>query len=280
MRHGKYILFDVGCGRNQRPVHYVTISKDFRLFIVIQLKSIMKKLVVLSACIVLFLNACNDDDTYTGEGPVVTEELTLEAFSAIEALGSMDIAISQGAEQKVEVTGHANIIDQIETSVNNGIWKIKLKDGSYKNADLSFNIVIPELNGASMEGSGDIDINDFSSKESVSLRIIGSGDIQLDENTGCKNLNIDIEGSGNIKAIGAFSDIVNVNIEIVGSGSSDGFVLEADQVEVNIVGSADCSVMAHTSLKVTIDGSGTVRYKGEPVIESDISGSGRIINSN
>lgn len=240
----------------------------------------MKKLLIFSAFIILFLSACNDDDTYTGEGPIVTEELSLEAFSAIEAMGSMDIVISQGSEQKVEVTGHANIIDRIETSVNNGIWKIKLKDGSYKNADLSFSIIIPELNAASMEGSGDIDINDFSSKENVFLRIIGSGDIQLDENTGCENLNIDIEGSGNINANGAFSDLVNVDIEIVGSGSSDGFALAADQVEINIVGSADCSVTANTSLKVTIDGSGTVRYKGDPVIESDISGSGKIINGN
>ncbi|MGI9531559.1 head GIN domain-containing protein [Lutimonas sp.] len=240
----------------------------------------MKKLVVLSACIVFFLNACNDDDTYTGEGPIVTKELTLETFSAIEAMGSMNIVISQGSEQKVEVTGHANIIDRIETSVNNEVWEIKLKDGSYKNADLSFSIIIPELNAASMEGSGDIDINDFTSKENVFLRIIGSGDIQLDENTGCENLNMVIEGSGNINANGAFSDLVNVDIEIIGSGSSDGFVLEADQVEINIVGSADCSVTANATLKVTIDGSGSVRYKGEPVIESDISGSGKIINSN
>lgn len=240
----------------------------------------MKKPLLFFAFITLFLTACNDDDTYTGEGPIVTEELTLEAFSAIEALGSMDVIVSKGAQQKVEVTGHANIIDRIKTSVSNEVWKINLKDGSYRNADLTFNIVIPELNAASIEGSGDIDINDFSSKENVFLGIIGSGDIQLAGNMGCENLFIEIEGSGNVTANGEFIDLETADIEIIGSGSLDGFALEAEQVAVNILGSADCAVTAHINLKVDIDGSGMVRYKGDPNIESNISGSGKIINSN
>jgi hypothetical protein len=240
----------------------------------------MKKVILFSTLIVLLFTACNDDDSYTGEGPIVTEELTLADFSAIEAIGSMDIIISKGAEQKVEVTGHANIIDRLETSVSNGVWKIKLKDGSYKNADLSFNIVIPDLNAASIEGSGDIDINDFTSTDNVFLGIIGSGDIQLDGNMGCKNLDIEIEGSGNVKANSEFTDLENLDLEIIGSGSFDGFPIEADQVVINIVGSADCSITATTGLKVVIDGSGTVNYKGNPTIDSNIEGSGKIINSN
>ena len=240
----------------------------------------MKKALLFSTFISLFFISCGEDDIYTGEGPIVTEELTIAAFSAIETLGSMEVTISKGAEQKVEVTGHANIIDRIETSVSNGVWKIKLKDGSYRNADLSFSIVIPELNAASIEGSGEININDFSSDKNFFLGIIGSGDIQLDTNTGCENLAIEIEGSGNVKANGAFSNLKNLDLEIIGSGSSDGFVLQADQVAVNIVGSADCSVTANIGLKVAIDGSGKVRYKGDPTIESNISGSGKIINSN
>ena len=195
----------------------------------------MKKALLFSTLITLFFISCDDDDTYTGEGPIVTEELNLEDFSGIEALGSMDIVISEGTEQKVEVTGHANIIERVETSVSNGIWKVKLKDGSYKNADLTFNIVIPMLNRASIEGSGDILINDFKSVEDVYLGIIGSGNIQLDENDGCANLVVEIEGSGYVNAKEAFEDIESLDVEIIGSGSFDGFPVEADQVIIDIV---------------------------------------------
>ena len=240
----------------------------------------MKKAILFSILIALFLVSCDDDDTYTGEGPIVTEELNLEDFSGIEAIGSMDVIISEGAEQKVEVTGHANIIDRLETAVSNGIWKVKLKDGSYKNSDLTFNIVIPTLNRASIEGSGDISINDFTSVDDVYLGIIGSGNIQLDENDGCENLVVEIEGSGHVNAKEEFEDIESLDIEIIGSGSFDGFPVEADKVAVNIVGSADCAITANVGLKVTIDGSGIVSYKGNPTIESNISGSGKIINAN
>lgn len=240
----------------------------------------MKKAILLSTLVFLFMVSCSDDDSYTGEGPIITEELNVADFTGIEAIGSMEVIISEGVEQKVEVTGHANIIDRLETSVNNGIWKIKLKDGSYKNADLTFNIVIPKLNTAIIEGSGDILINDFSSDENVFIGILGSGDIQIGENNGCVNLVIDIEGSGHIKANGEFDDIDSLDLEIIGSGSFDGFPVEADQVIIDIVGSGDCSITANLGLKIDIDGSATVRYKGEPTIESNISGSGKIINSN
>ncbi len=240
----------------------------------------MKKVILLSTLIVLFIISCSDDETYTGEGPIITEEIIVEDFSGIEAIGSMEVIISEGVEQKVEVTGHANIIDRLETTVSNGIWKIKLEDGSYKNADLIFNIVMPRLNSAIIVGSGEILINDFSSNEDVYIGIIGSGDIQIDENNGCANLVIDIEGSGNITAKGGFDDIENLDLEIIGSGSFDGFPVEADQVIIDIVGSGDCSITAIVGLKVDIDGSATVSYKGDPTIESNISGSGKIINSN
>lgn len=240
----------------------------------------MKKALLFSFVIALFLVSCDDDDTYTGEGPIVTEELILEDFSGIEAIGSMEVIISEGVEQKVEVTGHANIIERVETSVSNGVWKVKLKDGSYKNADLTFNIVIPMLNRASIEGSGDISINDFTSAEEVYLGIIGSGNIQLDDNNGCVNLVVAIEGSGDVNAKEAFEEIENLDIEIIGSGSFDGFPVKADQVIINIVGSADCAITANIGLKVDIDGSGIVSYKGNPTIESNISGSGKVINTN
>jgi len=83
-----------------------------------------------------------------------------------------------------------------------------------------------------------------------------------------------------VKANSEFTDLENLDLEIIGSGSFDGFPIEADQVVINIVGSADCSITATTGLKVVIDGSGTVNYKGNPTIDSNIEGSGKIINSN
>jgi len=186
----------------------------------------MKNLIAICALFALLFISCSDD-SYVGEGPIVTEEIVIDAFSAIENIGSNNVEIEKGSVQKVEVTGHANIIDRLKRDVSGNTWQIELQDGSYKNADLSVHITVPEMNRAILEGSGMIVLNDFKSQEQVSLGIYGSGDIEVHGNEGCKNLNLEIEGSGSIFALEEFSDNEITNLRIIGSGSIIGYPLKA-----------------------------------------------------
>lgn len=240
----------------------------------------MKKSILILVVMALQLSSCSDDNIYTGEGNIITSEISLDDFSAIRSLGSFNVNISKGAIQKVEVTGHSNIIDRLERKVVNGNWQIRLKEGNYINADLQINIVIPTLNKTILEGSGDINIGSFTSGNEVLLGILGSGDIDIDGNQGCKFLNVVIEGSGNIKTHGEFSDLEDLALKIIGSGNFDGFSIQVLSCEVAIVGSGSSSVHAIDELKVNIDGSSNVYYQGFPTIQSSISGSGQLINSN
>ena len=102
----------------------------------------MKNAIILSLISILLLTSCADDDLYVGEGEIITKELTLNDFNAINAIGSYDIIISKGATQKVEVTGHSNIIERLETHVYNNIWGIELRDGNYRNSYLTIHIYL------------------------------------------------------------------------------------------------------------------------------------------
>lgn len=242
-------------------------------------RSKMKNLIAIWALFALLFTSCSDD-SYVGEGPIVTEEIVIDDFSAIENMGSNYVEIVKGSVQKVEVTGHANIIDRLKREVSGNTWRIELQEGSYKNADLSLHITVPEMNRAILEGSGKIVLNDFKSQEQVSLGIYGSGDIEVHGNEGCKNLNVEIEGSGSVFALEEFPDIENTNLRIIGSGSIIGYPLKATNSLVDVVGSGICKVYVESEMKVRVEGSGTVYYKGNPTIESNISGSGKIIDAN
>ncbi|NNF18253.1 MAG: DUF2807 domain-containing protein, partial [Flavobacteriaceae bacterium] len=68
-----------------------------------------------------------------------------------------------------------------------------------------------------------------------------------------------------------------LEIRMSGSGDLDAFDLEADDVEVQVSGSADVEVTANKSLKANVSGSGDIRYKGNPKkVDSRKSGSGDI----
>jgi len=53
-----------------------------------------------------------------GTGSIVTQTLNLRDFNGIAAAGADDVVISYGPEQKVEVTGHSNIISRIKIILN------------------------------------------------------------------------------------------------------------------------------------------------------------------
>jgi len=172
-----------------------------------------------------------------GIGTITTETLLLEDFSGIVVEGADDVFISYGPEQKVEVTGHPNIISRIQTEVHNGTWNVELERGNYGRYELTYYLTLPSLEQVSNIGSGNVSVSDPMETD------------QLD-------------------------------ITILGSGSFFGFPLSSLDCQVDIVGSGNCEITAGSSLDVSIEGSGSVFYKGTPTIHDQISGSGRVVDSN
>jgi biopolymer transport protein ExbD len=239
----------------------------------------MKKIFLAVTCIMLLSSSC-DHNLFVGEGELISKELVIDDFNQIISSGSFNVTVTKGDLQKVTVTGYSNIINQLETVVTNEKWKIELENGRYKNADLTINIVIPMLNYAALEGSGELIINDFKSNENLSINLSGSGIIELNANEGCKNLNLKIDGSGNIYVEKEFIDLENLTLQIIGSGNYDGFVNKTNTCNLKIEGSGKCNVFAFNEIIAKINGAGVVNYKGNPTINSKITGSGKINNKN
>lgn len=180
-------------------------------------------------------------------------------FDQLEIEGSFDVSIQQGPSLAVTATGQSNIIDILNTAVTNNRWNLRYTENNVKSNGLSINITVPTLSQLTSEGSADVSLSSFTDQAS---------------------LLISIEGSGNYDVTGRWTDLESLNLSIDGSGDINGFPLEAKDVRVNIEGSGEVDVTAFEKLDITIDGSGTVRYKGNPVITQSISGSGDIIDAN
>jgi hypothetical protein len=86
-------------------------------------------------------------------------------------------------------------------------------------------------------------------------------------------------GSGNVTVEDSIS-VDYFRVSLIGSGGFFGFPLSADQCDVDISGSGNIEVTAVEDMDVVVDGSGSVFYKGSPIIHEDITGSGRVIDSN
>lgn len=203
---------------------------------------------------VVFLAACNKE-SLRGNGAVVSEERTVPAFTQVQLEGDGELTISYGTTQKVTVSAYQNLLPVYETKIVAGVLYLGFKPGySIRNNNVRVEIEVPELTYMRINGSGKITANNFIQGGEMLAYINGSGDLLL----------------GNCK----FSQVL---YSVNGSGSIVANTSETNDADVEIHGSGKILLRVAGKLDVSIAGSGTVDYWGNPLeVNSQVSGSGRI----
>ena len=207
------------------------------------------------------------------------EERNVPSFSEISLRVPGKLYLEQGQTQSVEIVAKASTLEEIVTEVNGRELTIRFKNKNY--LFKSFNpgkieifVTVPEIDGLSVSGSGDIIAEDDIKTRIIDLAISGSGDINLAE-LDAERVKASISGSGDIVIEdGGVADDFSVSIS--GSGDVKAGDFEAKDVVVRIAGSGNCSVSSNGSLKARVAGSGSVYYNGNPSIDSSVAGSGRV----
>lgn len=226
---------------------------------------------LLAASLFSFALAANAD-CIKGVGEVVKKPLSVDAFHGISLQGSMDVVLTQGSTQSVEVEAQANLIELLETKVSNGVWSIETNDGFTTNKPFIIHITVPMIDKVSLDGSGDITCNGTFSCDAMELAIAGSGNISM--NFDSQKADADIAGSGDMVLSGTCGKL---KVGVAGSGDVDARKLKTSDAVVDIAGSGDVILDASQSLEASIAGSGDVSYKGAPArISRNVMGSGEV----
>ncbi|WP_347158915.1 head GIN domain-containing protein [Pontibacter chitinilyticus] len=219
------------------------------------------------------LSSCDEEGIcLKGVGDVETRTLQLDAFHGVEVNGSTKVYVERGPTQKVEVKGQANILDELETDVDDGIWHIEFDRCLRKHKTVEVYITLPDLDYAEVSGSGLMSWQDTFDADNFQARVSGSG--ELTGPVAANQVTARISGSGAINLSGTAQD---QDIAISGSGNLRAFGLQTKTTEVDVSGSGNAEVTTSDVLDVNISGSGRVYYQGNPTVNADISGSGKVI---
>lgn len=211
----------------------------------------------------------------SGVGALVMEDRDVSGFTKVEHAISGDVIIEPGAHFALSIEAQKNILDVLETTVDHGILKIRFKPNTMitRHKKITVHISMPEIEGLTLTGSGDMQINQPFSAENIELKLTGSGNMKLSA-LATNNLEADLTGSGTIRILSGHAAAQELDIR--GSGSMDMENLESRKSDVDIAGSGDARLNVQEVLKVRITGSGNVYYSGKPRLESHITGSGDI----
>lgn len=241
------------------------------------------------------ISSCDDmwHHCIEGNGHTSTETRTLPAFSRIEVNGDFKVRVDTDAVSMAIVKADENLLDRIETYVSGDKLVIESRHGDCLNSSHPVEITVsaPAVNNIELSGSGSVFCYGLD-VDALMLRISGSGEMDF---TGIMagSLDMDLEGSGNIDCsadvenllsrIEGSGDIsingtaVSSEFKVTGSGHIRAAQLNTDVCTAFISGSGVIDTDVNNTLDVTITGSGTVNYYGNPVVTSHISGSGKIV---
>ncbi|MFA5419565.1 MAG: head GIN domain-containing protein [Bacteroidales bacterium] len=250
------------------------------------------------------LNARNSD--------VLTQERQLPAFKAIKLICSVDLIIHQGNTQQVTVKADSDIIDYIETRVENGTLVVDVNKNNFFNVHvMEVHITMSNLEQITNSGSGDIEVTGIFKTSDLKVILNGSGDFQADLQASGMELEIhgsgdaqiggihgsfklDVAGSGDVEASdlqletcaisGSGSGDISLSgstVELVmtqmGSGDINAYGLKAVNATVSNSGSGDMVVTVAESLQAKLNGSGDLTYRGEPAkVKVVANGSGEV----
>lgn len=240
----------------------------------------------------------------------IEQERHIGSFNSIKSSSSIDIFIKQGSTQSVKVVGSEGLIDKVITEVNSSTLNIYTDDMRRSTGDLAVYITMPELKSLKLTGSGDVKSENTISCKDMDFMVTGSGDLSIDLNatnvdgeiTGSGDVKvrgimgvfkIQISGSGDLNAVDLMLEECMVrqsgsgdirmegsckNLNITGSSSGDvsAAKLETNSCRIFKTGSGDVGIWVKDDLYVKSTGSGDIYYKGDPHINSSITGSGEI----
>ncbi len=218
----------------------------------------MKKrnLLTTTLSIVLLFLSCSKDDTLRGSGNIISESREVANFTEVYNPTSVNMVITEGSTQQVELSADDNVISSIKIIVENGTLKIDLSKSNYVDATITFSVTIPNLEALKNTGSGNMTVSGFD---------------------GLTGMVIHNEGSGNVSFTGSGTSLTLKNS---GSGSFQGFNFITEDCTVANSGSGNCEINCTDALSGSNSGSGSIFYKGTTTTDITNTGSGEVVDSN
>ncbi len=202
----------------------------------------------------------------------------LSAFTEISLKIGANVHLKQGSTQSVEVKGEENTLTKLITDVKERTLVIKFPaDTWFSNwnpGKIDIYVTIPQIDGLTISGSGSIVSEDKIDTRILSLLLSGSGNIKLDD-LNAEKVSAALSGSGNVFISGR-GTASEFKASISGSGNIKAIDFPANDVDVKISGSGNCHVNSIKNLVAKLAGSGNVIYRGDPLVDTTIVGSGNV----
>lgn len=262
----------------------------------------MKKhiLIIAIAFVGMMLSSCDFEaysKTIEGNGNIVTRTYDVSDFNGISVALSAKVNYTVSENYSCIVRVDENLLEYLDIKMkDNDLLLGRLKEHNNTNlkaTEFVIEVTAPSLEEINLAGSGEFNALSPMEGEKLEVNLAGSGDVFFKEKVAVGELEMSVAGSGSIDCKEIVADKLETNL--AGSGDlkvAGGTVREAEAgvagsgdvvlycdietLEADIAGSGDIKARVSGKLEYGIIGSGDIGYYGNPVVEGDKSGRGKV----
>ena len=211
----------------------------------------MKRLACLFFLTVLAAGCHGMGAQIRGSGKRELQKRNVAPFTSISTEGAFFIEITCQKDLSLEVEGDDNVLEYVTNDVSGNVLRLKSTKRYSTSEPVKFRISVPNLEGFSLNGAGRVDIK------------------------GMNNDRFEIDANGApVISVAGTTKVIDIGVN--GAGKIDTTKLHAARAVVDTNGAAIVDIDVSDQLDATVNGPSTVTYKGDPVVNKNIRGPGRI----
>jgi len=172
-----------------------------------------------------------------------TQQRSVSSFNKIAASAGIDVTYTISNQQSVKVEAETEIIDRIETVVENGTLIIKMKKDKKKwtsRTKLHVYVSAPTLEEVSVSGGSDFTAQEITNQNDIKFSASGGADIEVNKVT-ANQVFVNVSGGGDIDIANLTAKQCNVNA----SGGGDA------EIKLNVT---SCNAIASGGADITLKG--------------------------
>lgn len=209
----------------------------------------------------VFLSSCS----------IGSEERQVSGFDGITVGSGLNLIIAQTGSESIRIEAPEKIIPFVTTEVVDGELQIILNPINFINIlPIKCYVSVIDLSAIKVSSSATVKCDNLETENlSVEMASSSSGTITV----GVSNLDLTVASSASLTVSGK-ADLQDIKVN--SSGSLDAFNLISKNCKIEVQSSGSANINVIENLDAIVNSSATIKYKGSPEINSDVSSSGSL----
>jgi len=201
----------------------------------------------------------NIQDTITGDGKVVSQTRDVPEFTGVKVGSGIDVFLTQGDIQRVEVEADENLQEWIRTEVKGSVLHIYTDKNIRLAKAKRVNINCKILDRIDISSAGDVTAVNRFKADKLDIDMSSAGDLNLEVEA--NEISISISSAGNAVLKGKTDTL---KADLSSAGDLNAYDLEAKYGDISVSSAGSARVFVTDEASFHSSSAGDIDYKGEP----------------